>query len=352
MIRRGKSALLGVVLGAVSLLGAGCGSSSSLAATGQSIDLITQIQQAPYLVSHSGIRRLESHYTLDGHSDHLIYREEVVTDGLGGFAIQPLGAVSGDSLPAGDLQLIQKVREGFHFRYRDFLVRDLAAFLQNYQLKTLGQVVQIAGRDCLEVSIQRQDGSLSFDVAMDVETGLVLSYDEYDGSGQLYTSMVYETFDPAPSLAGVTLHQPDNQEQTLDLEASAQSQVGFQPYIPKLPQGSGLFFLDASRVTDLHGNVWVKLTYTDGVETVFFLDGGPRMAKVGAIGEKSTGSLASATSPSGPSVPDKVLVFHEGPLTVAWGKVMDHDLIAVGKLGRADLMGLLESALPGQGSGL
>ena len=209
MIRR--SAILGSIVGAIGLLAAGCGTSTSLVGSSENADLITQIQEAPYLVAHSGIRRLESNYTLDGNSSHLVYREEVWTDGQAGFAINPLGAVSGSTLAQGDFQLLQKVREGFHFRYRDFLVRDLAAFLVNYELTSLGDIVQVAGRNCLELSIRRKDASLSFDLAMDVETGLVLRYDEYDAQGLLYTSMVYESFDSTPDLTGITLrfwHKP------------------------------------------------------------------------------------------------------------------------------------------------
>lgn len=348
MIKKTLTALAGLVVGGA--VAAGCGSQATLASSSQGVDLITQIQQAPLLEAHGGVRLLESHYQLDGGSDRLVYRERVVTDGQGSFAITPLGVVSGGTLPQADFQLLQKAREGFHFRYRDFLVRDLAAFLTNYELETVGQLVQVAGRDCLELSIRRKDQTLSFDLAMDVATGLVLRYHEYDAHGQLYTSMVYESFDPTPDLVGVTFHTPGNQEQQLDLSQPVLPQLGFQPYVPKLPPGTGYTFVDASRVVDVHGQTWAKLTYTDGVETLFFLDGGPTQAQQGELGDKQPGAqTAGATSAGGTSMSDRLQLFHEGPLTVAWGEVMAHRMIAVGKIDRSSMVTLIESALPHAG---
>ncbi|MDF1797732.1 MAG: sigma-E factor regulatory protein RseB domain-containing protein [Planctomycetota bacterium] len=347
---------MGALFGALGLgiLSISCGSSAGLTdGTSGAVDLITQIQQAPYLVSHSGVRRVESNYNLDGQNDHLVYREEVFTDGQGGFAINPLGAITGATLPAGDFQLLQKAREGFHFRYRDFLVRDLAAFLQNYKLTSFGQVVQVAGRDCLELSIERKDASLSFDLAMDVETGLVLRYRELDASGHTYSKMEYESFDPAPDLTGVTLHQPSNQEQPLDPSTPALAQLGFQPFIPKLLPSSGFFFVEASSVVDALGTTWAKLSYTDGIETVFFLDAGPRLPESAlGVGVKSsssppgTGGLSGGPDGTAPELQDGVRCFVDGPLTVVWGEVLEHRMILLGKATQSELSGMLQSALP------
>jgi hypothetical protein len=328
--------------------------SQSLALSPAAVDLITQIQQAPYLVAHGGVRRVESHYDLDGFNDHLVYREQVVTDGQGSFTIDPLGAVQGATLPAGDFQLLQKAREGFHFRYRDFLVRDLAAFIKNYQLTSLGSVVQVAGRDCLEVQIARMDGTLSFELAMDVETGLVLRYLELDAAGKLFSKMEYESYDPAPQLAGVTFHQPGNQEQALDLSLPVVQQVGFQPFVPRLLPSAGFFFVEATQVTDATGTTWVKQTYTDGVETAFFLDAGPSYSAGIPVGVKSAGTqgLAGLSQVATPAVPDQVSVFHDGPLTVLWGEVLEHQVIVLGKADRSELLGMLESALPAPAAGL
>jgi len=355
MIRRS----LGVLLGALGLgvLSLSCGQAAGLSdGTTQGVDLITQIQQAPLLVSHSGVRRVESNYNLDGKNEHLAYLEEIFTDGLGGFAINPLGAITGDNLPAGDFQLLQKAREGFHFRYRDFLVRDLDAFLQNYKLTSFGTLVRVANRDCIELNIKRMDQSLSFDVAMDIETGLVLRYRELDASGHLYSMMEYESFDPTPNLAGVTLHQASNQEQPLDPSMPALAQLGFQPFIPKLLPSSGFFFVEASSVVDATGTTWAKLSYTDGVETVFFLDGGPRQPQ-SALGGIGTGvpmtpgtsdskGLTSGVEGGDSDFEEGVSYFVDGPLTVLWGEVLEHRLILLGKATQTELSGMLESALP------
>ena len=197
-----------VAMVASSALLLGCGASSTLGAA--EMDLIGQVQNAPDLVRHSGVRRVESYYNLDGASDSLIYRELIQTSGLGRFAITPLGAVQGGLTSSVAFTALQRARAGFHQRYRDFLVRDLAAFLSNYQLKSQGVIVSIAGRDCLQVEVARQDGSASYEVALDVQTGLVLRYREFDLSGALYSMMEYESYDANPDLTGVVFHQESN----------------------------------------------------------------------------------------------------------------------------------------------
>lgn len=324
-------------------LATGCGSSTL--GGGAELDLVGQIQNAPNLVKHSGTRRIESYYHLDGSGEPLIYREEVQADGQGHFAITPLGALQGGPANPAELVAIQLARAGFNFRYRDFLVRDLPAFLNNYSLVSANQVVQVAGRDCLQVEVTRKDASVHYEVALDVVTGLVLRYRELDSQGLLYSMMEYESFNPAPDQSQVVFHQSSNQETPLTDPAA----LGFVPFTPKLLPDSAFSFLESSSVTDAaSGKTFAKLTYTDGVETIFFLDGGPKpAARPLSVGSPGVGSnLAGLSQGEGVELDDEVRSFHEGPLTVIWGDLSGHSLYLVGKATEAELLDMLASALP------
>jgi len=338
---RPKLLLLALVAG---LLFCGCGASSISGSA--EMDLIQMVQNAPHQVRHSGIRRIESYYNLDGNHDNLVYRERVQTDGKGRFAITPLGSTQGGLPSAVAFKAVQLARAGFHQRYRDFLVRDLVAFLDNYELKSQSGIVAVAGRDCLQVDVARQDGSASYEVALDIETGLVLRYREFDATGVLYSMMEYESYDAQPNLVGVQFHQESNQESPL----TTVSALGFQPLVPKLLPDSAFRFLEASVVTDPStGTRMAKLTYTDGVETVFFLDAGPDgNPRTSAATPKASAGFQAAgySSGMGPGLSDEVRVFHEGPLTVVWGDVEGHGLYLVGKASQSELLQMFESALP------
>jgi len=334
--------LIGSLLLAVALA-TGC-SSSSLAGSPE-LDLISQVQDAPNRVQHSGTRRVESYYQLDGSGEALIYREEVQADGQGHFAITPLGAVQGGPSNSAEFIAIQMIRAGFNFRYRDFLVRDLTAFLNNYQLISANQVVQIAGRDCLQVEIIRKDGSARYEVALDVATGLVLRYREFDHQGALYSMMEYESYNAAPDQSQVVFHQSTNQEAPL----TSASDLHFVPFTPKLLPDSAFTFLEGTIITEPStGARFAKLSYTDGVETIFFLDGGPDAAAptLPTLQVGSSSNYAGLTEGHGDGMGDEVRAFHEGPLTVIWGKVSGHSIYLVGKVTETELLEMLTSALP------
>jgi hypothetical protein len=329
------------------VLATGCGSPVTLGET--ELGLLGQIQSASSSVRHAGTRRVESYYLLDGTGAPLVYREGYQADGQGHFAITPLGAVQGGPQDPSEFIAIQMIRAGFNQRYRDFRVRDLAAFLVNYKLTSASQIVQVAGRDCLELHIARKDGSTRYEVALDVVTGLVLRYREFDGTGQLFSLMEYETYDANPDQTGVVFHQQVNQEQPLVTAVD----LGFSPLVPKLLPDSAFTFLEATKVVEpSSGATFAKLSFTDGVETVFFIDGGPDLK-----GHAKAGPQTSPPQTAGPHVAgvlptsgngqmDEVRAWHEGPLTVMWGRVAGHQLYLIGKATQADLMGMLLSALP------
>lgn len=332
-----RRALGAMTLSALGLLG-GCGT-QVLGSASQGTDILVQVQEAPSTTKHQGVRRVESFYNLSGKSDAVSYREKITTDGQGNFSTRPLEVISGATVPDDEFLYLQKAREGFNWRYRDFLVRDLASFLENYKLQSWGKSVAIAGRTCIELEIARKDGSSRWEVAMDVETGLVLSYKEYDRNEHLYSSMVYESVDFAPDVSGVTFHQLGNNELSLAGAVDPTALLGFAPLTPKLLPNSGFHFLAAYRIQDQDGKVWAKLEYTDGVQTVLFLDSG--------FDPKKTSQAAAGASPSsqGGATPERLQMFRVGPVTVLQGQVLGHGIIAVGKVPQLDLQILVESAL-------
>mgnify|MGYP002628454477 CR=1 FL=1 len=315
-------------------------SSQVLGGAGQGIDVLTQVQKAPSNTAHEGVRRVDSFYNLDGKSDAVSFRELITTDGKGNFSTRPLEVISGATVPNDEFLYLQKAREGFNWRYRDFLVRDLASFLENYKLKSWGKSIVVAGRTCLELDILRKDGSSHWVVGMDFTTGLVLSYREYDGEEHLTSKMVYESVDFAPSLTGVTFHKLGNAELALQGAPNPEVLLGFTPLTPKLLPNSGFHFLAAYRIQDPNGKVWAKMEYTDGVQTVLFLDSGFE------VSPKSIATGGSLSSPHAAELPEKLQMYRVGPVTVLQGDILGHGVIAVGKVPQLDLQILVESALP------
>lgn len=305
-----------------------------------------QIQNAPSLVAHSGVRRIESYYTLGGTVQPEVYREEVFTDGAGNFEIVPLEMVHGN-LPTQDaFKSIQDLRTGFNWRYRDFLVRDLEAFFKNYTLESYGEVVTIAGRVCHQVRVARKNGMASYEVALDTATGLALRVMEYDSAGVLYTKMEYETYVANPDLSGVTFHQPTNGEVVID----SLDGLDFTPVIPKFMPDQAFVFVEASTVIDPSTQKEVlKLTFTDGIESIFFLDFGPLPKVVDASSPtqtvQGTGFKGKTDDAKVSGDLPSVRQFSEGPLSVLEGRLGGHKIVTLGKVSFTRLLMMAESAI-------
>jgi hypothetical protein len=282
------------------------------------------LAHAPERVAHRGVRRIESHYAIDGAVHDIAYTEEIVTDGLGGFLIEPLSAIG--EVPPSFMHRL-RMRIGFAFQYRDFRVRDLELFEDNYQFVRGGRPVIVAGRSASEFVVKsRVNEGRFYTVAMDLATGLVLRCVEESAEGQVLASMEYLTFEDAPDLAGVAMYQRSNAEVDLDPQGDLYAELGFEPLIPTdVPEGYRLSRL--SRVLDPTGRRWAKLTFTDGVESLFFLNAG------------------GSSMPDGPT-DDVVQVYEVGPISIAQGEVREQDLMGVGKVPTHALLSMLTSALP------
>jgi hypothetical protein len=295
---------------------------------------------APWTTRFSGTRRVESHVEIDGEMVELIYREDVRADGTGNFAIDPVEVLSWVPDPTM-LEDLLKLREGFLYRYRDFQFRDLALFFENYLVVDMGLSIQVAGRDCTVLQIQRNEPNARvFFVFLDSLTGLALRFEERDSMGTTITFMEFESYDDDPDLEGTSWYSSSNQESALDITADLGPQAGFDVFEPKvLPDGYKLW--RASTLIDPAGKSWIKQTFTDGVEPLFFFHEG---------GESGPGMVENRPDFKSdhvldPLKADEVWVYQMGAVNVLQGAVRKTDVVALGKVDEQDLLDLLESAI-------
>lgn len=301
-------------------------------------NLLQRIADAPDGVAYSGRRRVSYFYTLAGTPAPLAYTELVWCDGQGGFAIDPdlADAPVLTSLSAGEQELfefLQKQREAFFHRHRDFRIRDLAAFTSAYQIADTGADPTVAGLSCDELVVRRVDpGASWYRLAVEPSTGLVLRSEELGAANQVLARVEFLDLDLSPDLSGVELHAP-LPLQPLDLAGDPAAQLGFPPRIPQaLPAG---FALRAAEmiVDDGTGHRWSRLSYGDGVEQIFFLhtDLGP-----GAPTSNDPATTLSAKR--------SVRVFQVGPWSFAQGFLGRQRMTAVGKVAIDDLLLAIDSA--------
>ena len=293
---------------------------------------------------HIGHRRFEVHRP-DG--SFLKYREEVAVDGQGAFSVEPLEPLSAVRPSWDTFSMLQGRRAGFVFLYRDFAIRDEGLFQENWTLEELGLNQKVAGRLCSKFRVQRQDDKGStYEVLIDAQ-GLVLAYRELDGDGNLISRLVYETFDTTATqqaFDAIAWHTPTREQELLDWTQPLEPQIPgvddtriLQPRL--LPAGYRL--REAAILTDSQDRCWLKLTYLDGVEPLFFMVDLPASGTQGHAGPG--GSLPD---PVGPSTADRVIVAEIGRATAVQGRLRGRDVMAVGKVSEDELLDLLESSLP------
>ena len=287
-------------------------------------------------VAFSGRRRIEEASREQGGTTW-IHRENVYSNGKGRFAItfheliQP--RLSGNELESFRENLQR--RQGLHYRYRDFAVRDLDLLFGNFTSTDTGTKTLVAGRECATLSIERtRNPDRRYEVAIDLRTGLVLRALERRLNGEQVSLMEFESLDLSADFSGVAWHQPVNQERVYPSLSELPPEVAFAPLEPKvLPPDHEL--TEVATVVDAEQRVWVKQTYSDGIDSVFFLHGGSN--------QPATGPAIAGTWP-GKS--DSVVVLEGVPWTVATGDVGGERVIAAGKVSTFELLMLLQSALP------
>jgi hypothetical protein len=300
--------------------------------------LLHDSASAPFRTAYRGLRHVEQHLEQDGVETLLSYRETVAADGTGRFAVEPQGADT--FLPDPLLfKLQQKARAGFLYRYRDFAIRDFKAFSENYLATDLDLDVEVAGRPCHLVQIERVDGTGSiYKVALDLSTGLVLRCEERGVDGAARARMEFETFEAEPNLDGVAWFAADPEEEALQDLGHLAEQVDFEVFQPGLtPAGYRLW--KAATLVDGDGDRWLKQTFTDGVEPLFFFHGAE---PAGALPEPSlTSAAVVGTEPP----MDELWAYPVGRLTAIEGVLRQREVIVLGKLDAEALLDLLEFSI-------
>lgn len=292
-------------------------------------------------LSYRGVRRVELHL-VPGGGPSLAYREEVLAAADGRFAVDPLEVLvhPGQPTDAEQFLVLQKAREGFAFRYRDFRVRDQGLFLDRYQLTEIDSGGLVAGRAVIELEVRRIPAAEpSYRIWVDQITGMVLAYDEYRGAGQLVARVAYESFELDPDLSGVPLSGAPTIFLPIDLGDPAQHPFPLSSPVA-VPPGFELTEV-AAAVDPEAGGDWVRFTYGDGLEQVFLLLGP---------------AVPIPTSPSGtgPVLQDlspvqkggvRLWHFSVGAWSVVQGEISGRQVAALGKVDWTALDLLLQSAI-------
>ena len=102
---------------------------------------------------------------------------------------------------------------------------------------------------------------------------------------------------------------------------------------------AGYVLSEVSTLDDTLGGEWVKLTYTDGVESLFYVQSLVKQSGVGTqVGPNVTINL-------GAPEPDRVLWLQVGPIVAVQGDLAGLTRLAVGKVSKEALLDLLQSTL-------
>lgn len=328
-------------------LAAGCSRGAQVPAPAESgaeqaavnAPLLMLIATAPGKVVHMGLRRYVAHWN-DGVQSHALeYTEEVATDGTGKFAVTPKTLVE-PQLPPPETSLFfltQELREGMMFRARDFGVRDLDLFAANYSLVDTGLASQVAGVTCARVLVsKRVSPDRRYVLDVHTATGLVLSAREELLDGTLIARTVYESIDFTPDLSTVSWYVPINSELPLvSGSPEAVTSLGFQPRTPKLlPTGWQQIGL-AKLVDPTTQQVWARLTYSDGVEQIFF---------VVAKGDAPKHQPKNPPPGTPPSHPDRVRKLAVGSWTLLEADLAAGRVLVLGRAPDGVLQDLIQSA--------
>jgi hypothetical protein len=303
------------------------------------VPFLSLLTGAPTKVAHSGVRRFESHGIDGAPGQKLEYTESVHSDGLGKVSVTPLTVLAP---PMSDAEksvflMTQKLRQRTMYFARDFAVRDPDLFAQNYTLVDTGFSQLVAGVSCVRMLVtKRVAPDRRYVIDVDTTNGLVLRSREELLDGTLITLVTYESIDYTPDLSGVAWSAPINGE--LDLvpgTAEALSHLGFVPRTPKvLPAGwEEIGF--AKIVDPTTGQVWARLTYSDGVELIYF---------VVAKGDGPGHQLKNPPPGTPPSHADRVRKLAVGAWTLLEADLSHGRALVLGRAPDGTLEGLIQSA--------
>jgi hypothetical protein len=310
--------------------GDGAGAQTVPLVSGDAPAFLGEIAAAPYQVAYFARRRVWQSYQDANGTETLEYVETVWSDGEGRFSVTPEELLQ-PVLPAGQAQtfmLLQKAREGFIYRLRDFRIQDLDSFLLAYTVEDLHQPVSVAGQACERLRIRpAHQGPSYWELDVDPATGLILATREFLQSGVLVGLVETLEYQANPNLSGVALHQ--DLAATPFTPATAQQTLGFTPLQPSfLPQG---FALTQSEKLVQGGETWARFSYTNGGETLFLL-----------YSREAPGQATSADQ----ATPYTIKVFRAGRWTVAQARMAQHRIIVLGREPASILQQVIESCAP------
>ena len=303
--------------------------------SGRGPAFLARIPDAPMTVSYGGKRHLKFHYSVEGVPTTLEYDEQVWSDGQGRFSIVP-GDVVHPTLSAEQLDLfrtLQQARDGFFYRYRDFRIRDLQLFLQNWRVTDTGRQETVAGITTSVLEFRRIDRTPTWYRAwIDPQTALVLRAEERGEGNRLASSFEFLTFQLAPDTTGLGLQDDQFVRTSFDPLADTSTSLGFQVRPPSiLPDG---YRLDRAESTTDGTNTWAILTYTDGVDSLFFLQTFDPQAQSGQPppGEYDVGRKV-------------IRGFRMGPWTVLQLRSDGNRILVLGKAASDEIERMLKSSM-------
>ncbi len=325
----GRAVPLRTPAGAGSQSGSQNSSAGGTGAAGRSgADILTKLADG-YTTPHFGSRKVR---LMAGLSSPvvLIYLEEVSVAEDGAFMVEPTEVLQPqmDQADEGQFILFQKTREGFIHRFRDFRIRDLSLFTQQYTTTQGFNSEMVAGLECVELDIRRTDGEgYRYLLWVHPVSGICLRVQEYDADDQFVGEVEYQSINFAPSFiapltGGPSVWAPISESTNL-------GEVLLPLWIPE-----GYVPVSTETRSDSQGGEWVMLRYTDGIETLFVLQ----------TVLQSTGT----TPPRGPvqNALTRISVHKIGSWTAVEGDAGGVHLAVLGKRPEADLVATLASTAP------
>lgn len=307
-----------------------------------------RLAEAPETIAHHGLRRVRQTFEVAGSPREVEYVESVVADGRGGFAVAIEDVIVPVLSPQEEQVFValQENRQQFLFESRDFRIRSLALFREEYGMRELGDV-EVAGRTCVRLEVKRREGARrTYELAVDPRTGLVLSSEERSLDGRPLSSSAFETFElGTPAQDAPRMFEQPFGRRVIDDGASTSEQIGFPPLQPTLiPEGYRLAETDFLPVTYEDGSVrnWLRFVYEDGVERLYFLHSPEPDALPHDLG-LAMGPQVVTIAPAFRD--DHVKVAEIGPWKVVDGAVRGQGVVALGKVSEQELLQLVQSAL-------
>jgi hypothetical protein len=309
------------------------------------------INAAPETVAFRGVR----HWQIGGEAFDepldMLFTELVKADGQGGFQLELLNyQVNGAELnqPFGELY---QIRQGFLFRYRDPQVLDFQRLMNNYQLIDGGQSKTIAERPAFELILaprkKFKTGS-TYSIWVDVETSLITGLSEWNQDGELLVRFEYSTLELGmPDASGFQPFESAVDQDLVEGVADWVDLLGHAVLEPTyVPRGFGLL---ESRKTQAPGEApWAMLTYTDGIQPLFFLyRSNLIVASSSAGGDISGTNLDSGQVLGEQNLEGKILHVNAAGWNVLQGQLGEqHEFMAVGRMHPDHLQLMIETAMP------